>query len=115
MINSKIFTPKFLLSSYISYRFFAHSSSNSIIIFFIPCGFGIKKTKQELNNYLKKNKSFSTLKAYKNNKLFIGDGNQFFNRPGPRLVESIEILAEIMHPEAFNFKHKNEGWINYSD
>ena len=88
---------------------------NPEIIFFIPCGFGIKKTKQELDNYLKKNKSFSTLKAYKNNKLFIGDGNQFFNRPGPRLVESLEILAEIMHPKIFNFKHKNKGWINYND
>ena len=33
------------------------------------------------------------------------DGNQYFNRPGPRLVESLEILAEHAHPEAFAFGH----------
>jgi len=29
------------------------------------------------------------------------DGNQYFNRPGPRIVESLEILAEVFHPELF--------------
>ena len=33
------------------------------------------------------------------------DGNQYFNRPGPRLVDSAEILAELLHPEAFKFGH----------
>ena len=41
------------------------------------------------------------------------DGNQFFNRPGPRLIESIEIFTEIIHPEIFNFKHEKKGWINF--
>ena len=43
----------------------------------------------------------------------MADGNQFFNRPGPRLIESIEIFAEIIHPELFNFKHekKRDGSI----
>ena len=48
-------------------------------------------------------------------KLFVVDGNQFFNRPGPRLIESLEIFAEIMHPNIFDFKHKGGGWINYND
>ena len=34
-------------------------------------------------------------------RVFIADGNAFFNRPGPRLVESLEILAACIHPEAF--------------
>jgi len=29
----------------------------------------------------------------------VADGNAYFNRPGPRIVESAEILAEILHPE----------------
>ena len=33
-----------------------------------------------------------------------------FNRPGPRLVESLEILAEILHPEEFAFGHEGTGW-----
>jgi len=35
---------------------------------------------------------------------------QYFNRPGPRIVESLEILAEILHPEAFHFGHSGTGW-----
>ena len=84
------------------------------IIIFLPCGFDIKKTKKELNSYLKKDSTWSLLKAFKNNKLFIADGNQFFNRPGPRLIESIEIFAEIIHPSVFNFKHKKTGWTNFN-
>jgi iron complex transport system substrate-binding protein len=40
----------------------------------------------------------------------LADGNQFFNRPGPRLVESLEILAEILHPGEFDFGHRGRGW-----
>jgi len=85
------------------------------IIIFLPCGFNIKKTKYELENSLKKNSNWKNLKAFKNRKFFIADGNQFFNRPGPRLLESLEIFAEIIHPNLFNFKHKGIGWINYHD
>ena len=72
-----------------------------------------KKTEKELDNLLKRDSIWSTLKAFKNKKLFVADGNQFFNRPGPRLIESIEIFAEIIHPELFNFKHEKKGWINF--
>ncbi|MGH2615308.1 MAG: cobalamin-binding protein, partial [Thermomicrobiales bacterium] len=35
---------------------------------------------------------------------------QYFNRPGPRLAESLEILAELLQPEAFQFSHEGTGW-----
>jgi iron complex transport system substrate-binding protein len=88
---------------------------NPEIIIFIPCGFNIEKTKKELDNYIKKNNNMRSLKAYQNHKLFVADGNQFFNRPGPRLIESLEIFAEIIHPNIFDFEHKGIGWINYND
>ena len=88
---------------------------NPEIIIFMPCGFNIEKTKKELDSYIKKNNSIHSLKAYKNHKLFVVDGNQFFNRPGPRLIESLEIFAEIIHPNIFDFEHKGIGWINYND
>jgi len=83
------------------------------IVIFLPCGFNIEKTKNELKNFLKKNNSWHSLNAFKNKKIFVADGNQFFNRPGPRLVESLEIFSEIIHPSLFNFKHEGIGWINY--
>ena len=45
---------------------------------------------------------------------YLIDGNQFMNRPGPRIVDSLEILAEIMHPELFSFAHEGKGWLRYS-
>jgi iron complex transport system substrate-binding protein len=43
--------------------------------------------------------------------VYLTDGNQYFNRPGPRLVESAEIFAEIFHPDQFSFGHENTGWV----
>jgi len=57
---------------------------------------------------------FAAMKAVKNNRLYISDGNQYFNRPGPRIVDSIEILAEIIHPKLFNFGYEGNGWIKFS-
>jgi len=83
------------------------------VIIFLPCGFNIKKTKNELKNFLKKSNDWRSLKAFKNKKFFVADGNQFFNRPGPRLIESLEMFAEIIHPNLFNFNHEEIGWVNY--
>jgi iron complex transport system substrate-binding protein len=38
------------------------------------------------------------------------DGNAYMNRPGPRLVDSLEILCELIHPEAFAPAHRGAGW-----
>ena len=88
-------------------------SYNPEIIIFLPCGYNIEKTKDEVENLLIKENKWSDLKAFKDKNFFVVDGNQFFNRPGPRLVESLEIFAEIIHPNLFNFNHKQSGWINF--
>ena len=71
--------------------------------------------KSKDSQFLKQNNNWKSLRAFRNKKIFIADGNQFFNRPGPRLLESLEIFSEIMHPDLFNFGHKESGWINYND
>ena len=57
---------------------------------------------------------FAELNAIKNDRLYIADGNQYFNRPGPRIVDSIEILAEIINPKQFIFGYEGDGWIKFS-
>ena len=84
-------------------------------IVFIPCGFNINKTNDEVKKLLNKNNAWNKLKAFKNKNLYVTDGNQYFNRPGPRLIDSIEILAEIFHSDTFYFGHKNKGWVNFFD
>jgi iron complex transport system substrate-binding protein len=80
------------------------------IIFISPCGFDIERTLQEIS-ILTQKQDWKNLKAVKNKHVYIADGNQYFNRPGPRLVESLEILSEILHPNIFQFEHKNKGYI----
>lgn len=78
-------------------------------IFVLPCGFDIARTRREMPA-LTGLPGWSTLRAVQNGRVFLLDGNQYFNRPGPRLVESLEILAELLHPEAFSFGHRGTGW-----
>src|SRR5205823_4301917 len=79
------------------------------IIVALPCGFDLPKTRQEVLP-LGRRPEWRTLKASRSGQVFITDGNQFFNRPGPRLVESLEILAEIFQPAEFAFGHQHKGW-----
>ena len=79
------------------------------IIIVMPCGWDIERTRQEMP-VLMKNSGWNQLKAVRQNQVFLTDGNQYFNRPGPRLIESLEILAEIMYPRIFSFGHEDKGW-----
>ncbi|MGO9451990.1 MAG: cobalamin-binding protein [Candidatus Binataceae bacterium] len=79
------------------------------VIIISPCGFPMKRSRGELPT-LTGNPRWCDLRAVREKKVFVADGNQFFNRPGPRIVESLEILAEILHPELFRFGHEGSGW-----
>jgi len=79
------------------------------IIVALPCGFDLARTRREMD-VLARHPRWSSLRAVKQRRVNLTDGSQFFNRPGPRLVESLEILAEIFHPELFPTKHRGAGW-----
>lgn len=83
------------------------------MIVLMPCGFGIERTLAEMPP-LTRHPGWDTLRAVKAGHVYITDGNHFFNRPGPRVIESLEILAEIFHPDIFDFGHRGTGWIQYS-
>jgi len=83
------------------------------ILIVMPCGFPIERTLKEIDLLLQL-PGFTELRAVKNNRVYIADGNQYFNRPGPRIVDSIEILAEIIHPKQFIFGYEGEGWIKFA-
>ena len=81
-------------------------------IIIMPCGYEIKKSNEEMKT-LKNIPDWIKLKAVKDGEVYLTDGNQYFNRPGPRLVESLEILIEIIHLGKFDFGHKDIGWAKY--
>jgi iron complex transport system substrate-binding protein len=77
------------------------------IVIFMPCGFDIKRSKEEISKA-----NFDYLSNLKNKKTFLVDGNKYFNRPGPDLLESTRILAEIIHPDIFPAKQNIRRWIS---
>jgi iron complex transport system substrate-binding protein len=83
------------------------------IIVVMPCGFAIERTMREIGLLLDQ-PGFNELKAVKNNRFYIADGNHYFNRPGPRIVDSLEIMAEIINPKQFIFGLEGDGWIKFS-
>ena len=87
----------------------ALEEANPEAVVLMSCGFDIARSRSELAA-LTERPEWKRLEAVKNKEVFVTDGNQFFNRPGPRLVESAEILAEILHPDAFAFGHEGAGW-----
>jgi iron complex transport system substrate-binding protein len=80
------------------------------IIVVLPCGFDIARTRAELPA-LAAQPDWQALRAVRGRQVYLVDGNQYFNRPGPRLAESLEILAEILHPGDFHFGHQGAGWV----
>lgn len=79
------------------------------VIIVAPCGFDIERTQAEFS-LLRDRTEFRALRAVREGRVFIADGNQFFNRPGPRTVQALEILAEILHPGKFEFERDEKGW-----
>ena len=81
-------------SPWISWQQVAAADPDIIVIG--PCGFRVADSERDLH-YLTSNPAWVSLRAVRNGDVHIVDGNQYFNRPGPRLVESLAILAEIFH------------------
>jgi iron complex transport system substrate-binding protein len=84
------------------------------VILLLPCGFKIAQTIRDLN-LLTDNPAWANLRSARDGRVYLIDGHHFFNRPGPRLVESAEIVAEILHPELFAFGHRGKGWIRIDE
>lgn len=62
------------------------------------CGFDIERTLQDVP-LLESRAEWSSLPCVQNNRVYIVDGSNYFNRPGPRLIDSLEILTHALYPE----------------
>lgn len=80
-------------------------------IVFMPCGYGLARTQEEAMALATATPGWGDLAAVKAGRVYATDANSFFNRPGPRLAESLEIMAEILHPAAFDFGHRGKAWV----
>ena len=70
------------------------------VLLVIPCGFRVDQSLREMGD-LAARPGFRNLPAHREGRVAVADGNAFFNRPGPRLVESAEIAAAAIHPQRY--------------
>ncbi len=90
----------------------ALAAADPDVVWVAPCGFDLARTREELGG-LARLPQWSALRAVRERRVVLGDGNAFFNRPGPRVAETLEILAEALHPQAFRFGHEGTGWARW--
>jgi iron complex transport system substrate-binding protein len=83
------------------------------VLIIAPCGFDLVRTQQEMY-WLTDRPAWRDLRAVRTNRAYLADGNQYFNRPGPRVVETFEILSEILHPEESPPRHRPSAWRRFT-
>jgi len=87
----------------------AQKPVNPDIVIISPCGFDIKRILQEKKLILSIVREIREVRGG----VYLVDGNSYMTRPGPRIVDGIEILSEIIHPEIFPKKHSENDWREF--
>ena len=70
------------------------------VLVLMPCGFDVRRTRAELGR-LTGRPGWLDLPAVRGSRVYLTDASAYFNRPGPRLVDGLEVLASAIHPEIF--------------
>jgi iron complex transport system substrate-binding protein len=94
-------------------------AANPTVIVIAPCGFDLERTRREMH-WLANRADWSELTAVKEGSVYLADGNQYFNRPGPRVVETLEILNEILWRESGagygrRPEFEGSGWMRFDN
>ena len=77
-----------------------------------PCGFDLERTMRDVP-VLEALPHWFDLRAVKNGHVALADGNTYFNRSGTTIVETVEILAEILHGNQVEARWRGEVWHPY--
>lgn len=88
-------------------RGIAEAAADGVVL--MPCGFDLARTVEEGREFLAR-PSLARSGPVRAGRTWAVDGNAYFNRPGPRLVTSVEILTEILQPELFNAGYQGTAW-----
>jgi len=81
-------------TSRVTWQRIVEAAPETILV--IPCGFKVSQAMREMPALVER---LATTPAVRDHRVFVADGNAYFNRPGPRLVESTEIAVAAIHPE----------------
>jgi iron complex transport system substrate-binding protein len=71
------------------------------VIIITPCGFDLERATAEAQRVLPHRTGWEALPAVRNGRVYVVDGNAYYSRPGPRIVDSLELLGALIHPAHF--------------
>ena len=81
-------------------------------IIIAPCSYDLTRTREDAA-LLDEREDWRALRAVQQGQVALIDGNQYVNRPGPRVVETLEIIAEIVNPDLAEHRHEGVGWERF--
>jgi len=70
------------------------------VIILMPCGFDAGRATADIP-LLAKNEGWQSISAVRGGQVFATDGSAYYSRPGPRLVDGLELMSKMIHPEVF--------------
>ena len=82
------------------------------VLVIAPCGFAVDRTRREMAT-MEARPGWRELRAVRAGRVFVADGNRYFNRSGPSVFDSVQILAEILHPEAVAPTFEGRAWVRW--
>ncbi len=83
------------------------------VLIVMPCGFDLARAKDDARS-LPSLPGWNELAAVRTARTYVADGNAYFNRSGPRIIDSLEMLAAMIHPSIFErqFAGLARHWSN---
>ncbi len=69
------------------------------VLVVMACGFDLERTRAEIG-LLSARPGWDTLRAVRTGRVYLTNGSAYFNRPGPRIIDGLEMLATMIHPES---------------
>lgn len=81
------------------------------IVVVMPCGFDVERTLQEIDPLISY-EEWHRIPAARKGHVYLVDANSYFSRPGPRVVDGLEILAKIFHPDIFTSGYSPDSVLN---
>ena len=75
-------------------------AANADVLVLMPCGFDVARAAAEAS-LVTQRESFMDIPAAREGRVFLVNGSAYFNRPGPRTVDGVELLAHLIHPDLF--------------
>jgi iron complex transport system substrate-binding protein len=92
----------------------AVSAADPDLLFISCCGFSVERTMQDMP-ILAGRQGWNEMRCVREKRVYITDGNAYFSRPGPRLVDALELLAHTLHPKIHpESSGRVEGWLGSS-